>query len=188
MVNVPRVHLSRRWTSLLTAVLVAVLLGVSYTAYVHRAQKRIIDASWAETYPTVPELKKHSDLAVMGTVTSVLGHVTDSAGVQYTDFGVTVQRVLSDPQHLVSGGSVVRVHQTGGISGNITEEISDDPLFVVGESTVLFLVQYDPGLFRVAGGPTGRFTVFDGQVRAKSRDGLQFSGSVDALAQVLSTS
>lgn len=187
MVNVPRIRLGRRWTTLLATVLAIVLVGASYTAYVHRPQKRLIEASWAETYLTVPELKKHSDVAVMGTVTSVLGHET-SAGVQSTDFGVTVQRVLSDPHHLTSYGSVVRVHQTGGVSGNITEEISDDPLFVVGESTVLFLVQYDPHLFRVAGGPTGRFTVAGGQVRAKSRDGLPFDGSVDALAHLLSTS
>lgn len=154
-----------------------------------RPQKRLLSVSWAETFQSLPALKSHSDLAVMGTITSVLGHLTDnSTGMQYTDFGLVVKRVLNDPNHLTPLGATLSVHQTGGVDGHITQEVADDPLFAVGASTVVFLVQYDPGHFKVAGGPTGRFIVANGSVHPVNSEGVPFSGSVDALAHAVAAS
>lgn len=80
------------------------------------------------------------------------------------------------------------LHQTGINVNDKIVEIDDDPLFNVGEESVLFLHQYEPGKFFVLSGPFGRFTVEKGVVRAASKTYIdKFSSPAnlaDFLAQV----
>jgi hypothetical protein len=162
------------------AALVAVVM-FGGTACGHNSDTTInIDASWAVMYHSMGELKAHSDLGVLGSFTKVVSQTQDAKGIPYTDFAFTVQTVLHNPgKRTVTAGSVLRIHQTGGTVDNAVHQIADDPLFNVGETAALFLVEYQPGYFRVAGGPTGRFEVNAGKIAPVNDEGIAFSGSTD---------
>jgi hypothetical protein len=140
-----------------------------------------IDASWAEMYHSMGDLKAHSDLGVLGSFTKIVSQTQDDKGIPYTDFAFTVQTVMHNPgKRTVAAGSVLRIHQTGGTVDKVVHQIADDPLFTVGETAALFLVEYQPGYYRVAGGPTGRFEVNAGKITPVNDEGIAFSGTTDA--------
>jgi hypothetical protein len=140
-----------------------------------------MDGSWAVLYHSLPDLKAHTTIAVQGRFTAVQAQTTDK-GIPFTDFEFTVDKVLHDPGHITAPGAKLSVHQTGGTVDGKVHQIDDDPLFKVSESCVLFLDQYQPGHYKVIGGPTGRFEVKDGAVSPASPDGAKFNGSADDFA------
>lgn len=160
------------------------------TKLAHSSQTAHIAASWGEWYKSITDLKAHTDVAVAGHFTKVLSQTTGDMGIPYTDFAFTVDSALYDPNGKVLGvGSVLRVHQTGGVVGAVTEDVSDDPLFAIGEKAVLFLREYQPGFFLVAGGPSGRFEVSStGAVSPINNGGVVFSGSLDSFAALVKSS
>lgn len=146
--------------------------------------------SWAELYQSVPDLKTHSDLVVSGHFSKILGHTIDDTGIPFTDFAFVVDSVLFDLKSKERGvGDVLRVHQTGGVINNVTQQIGDDPLFKVDEKAVLFLREYQPCFFMVAGGPTGRFHKSEsGDISPSSNEGIKFSGSFAAFTALVKNS
>ncbi|HEV2638025.1 MAG TPA: hypothetical protein VGX23_22945 [Actinocrinis sp.] len=147
-----------------------------------------MQASWAECFHTAGALKSHSDVAVAARVMKVLGQsVADQ--IPYTDFQLSVESVLYDPSHHfapTAAPTTLLLHQTGGILNSQLLEIEDDPLLIVGGEYVLFLDEYAPGYYRVAGGPTGRFTVnAAGLVSPFVSDGVAFSGQVRDFQSVI---
>lgn len=144
-----------------------------------------MDASWAVEYHSLADLKAHATIAVQGHFSGVLAQTADQHGIPYTDFEFTVDRVLYDPGHLTAASAKLSVHQTGGLVNGKVHQIDDDPLFKVSEGCVLFLDQYQPGHFKVIGGPTGRFEVKNGAVSPGSDEGAKFSGSPDDFAAAL---
>lgn len=154
-----------------------------------------IDASWAEYYHSMSALKAHSDIAVEGTITKAsLEPLASSSAVPFTDFQFTVASTLFDPRHEIAAASaskpaVITIHQTGGTESGTTFEVDDDPLFKVGQKYVLFLQEYSPGHYKVAGGPSGRFTVAaSGAIAPIVSDGVKFSGTLPAMNQAIKTS
>lgn len=149
-----------------------------------------LGASWAELYQSVPDLKMHSDLAVSGHFSEILSQTSDGTGIPFTDFAFVVDLMLFDPKSRARGvGDVLRVHQTGGVIDNVTQQIGDDPLFKVDEKAVLFLREYQPGFFMVVGGPTGRFHKSEsGEISPSSTEGIKFSGSLAAFAALVNNS
>ena len=154
-----------------------------------------IDASWAEYYHSMSALKAHSDVAVEGTITKAsVEPRASSTDVPYTDFQFTVGSTLLDPRHKIAAATaakpaVLTIHQTGGTVDDTTFQVDDDPLFKVGQKYVLFLQEYSPGHYKVAGGPTGRFTVAaSGAIAPIVSDGVKFSGGLPALNQAIKTS
>jgi hypothetical protein len=83
---------------------------------------------------------------------------------------------------------LITFQRTGGTYNGVTFEIDDDPLFHAGDDVVLFFVEYEPGQYRVSGGPTGRFEVVDQgrEVRSTVVDGVKLPAgtSLDAFAQL----
>lgn len=147
-----------------------------------------MDASWAVEYHSLAELKSHADLVVEGQFGRVIQQAQDAKGVPFTDFAFTVGKVLRDQGHRVTGpGATVTVHQTGGLVDKVLHQIDDDPLFQVGEHSVLFLTEYKPGFYRVIGGPTGRFTVKNGTLSPINQEGVKFSGTPEAFASAVKT-
>jgi len=147
---------------------------------------RSIHASWAAEYSTLPELKAHTDVVVRGKITKVTAQYTVKT-IPFTDFQLTLSQVIYDRGHLLSSSNAeapitLTLHQTGGVVGGVTYQVDDDPLFTIGEECVLFLKEYKPGFYGVIGGPTGRFTVVNGQVSSIANEGLQVSTSVDDFA------
>lgn len=139
-------------------ILVAGVVGLN--VYQHIGPRTVeLGASWAEHYSTVQTLGAHSDIAVAGQFSNIVKQYSDpSTEIPYSDFGFTVESIVSNPGGLaIASGTVITVHQTGGSSGNIKFEVGDDPLFQVGSRYVLFLRQYQPGYFFVVGGPGGRY-------------------------------
>jgi hypothetical protein len=123
-----------------------------------------IDASWAENYDSIASLKGGSHIVVVGIVNKQIKAYKDSHGLPFSDFSVDIQQVVANPAKLTVGSDVI-VHQTGGVVDNQLYQIDDDPLLNPGEHVVLFLHQYEPGQFRIVGGPQGRFVVESGQAR-----------------------
>ncbi len=156
------------------------------------AQGKIVnlDASWAELYQSVTDLKSHSDTAVSGHFAKILDQTSDETGIPYTDFAFVVESILFDPGNKVQGvGGILRVHQTGGVVANITKQIGDDPLFRVNEGAVLFLREYKPGFYMVIGGPSGRFQVArSGEITPMDPTGVRFVGSLDSFASLVKNS
>lgn len=146
-----------------------------------------LNASWADMYQSVKDLKAHADIAVLGHFSQVIGQTIDEVGIPYTDFALSVDSVLYDPNSKVAGpGSVLRVHQTGGVIANVTQQISDDPLFAVDEKVALFLREYKPGFFMVIGGPTGRFEESNAMdIVPSSSEGVKFSGNVETFTSMV---
>jgi len=146
-----------------------------------------LDASWAQAYPSVSEMSSHADAVVVGSVTKVLG-TTVKGDVPYTDFAYHVDTWIKP---VATPSADIQIHQTGGTANDQYQEISGDPLLTVGEHSVLYLRQYEPGKYLIMGGPTGRLLVTNGKVAALpegiARDGLpasvsQFTATAQALA------
>lgn len=167
-----------------TAAVVALgtMTGCSGDSAQQSAQQTVdLHASWAVTYKSLGELKTHADLAVLGRFTKVISSTHDSKGVPFTDFAFRVDSVVNNPRgRQVAAGSTLTIHQTGGQFDNVLFQIPEDPLFKVNENAALFLVEYKPGMYRVVGGPTGRFKVTGGRIAPATREGLAYSGSSDS--------
>ena len=73
-------------------------------------------------------------------------------------------------------GSTIVLHQEGGVVNGTLYQADDDPLFQIGEQTIIFLRQYSPGHFFVLGGPSGRFRVNGNSVTPISSDGMPLPG------------
>jgi hypothetical protein len=145
-----------------------------------------LDSSWAKLYHSLKDLKHDADLVVQGSVSQVLDTQAPSQTTPYpmTDFLFTVTRVLHDPAHRLLG-SLLTLHQTGGVIGRTLYQVGDDPLFRTGEQDILFLHEYQSGFYFVLGGPSGRFLVEHGQVRPINDEGVAYSGPLsDFIAQV----
>lgn len=130
-------------------------------------------ASWATAYTSFAALKANADVAVDGTITRIAG-VTDQTprNPASTDYVLRLQTVGYDPKHLIQSSEIV-IHQTGGVIGGHRYEVTDDPLFQVGEHVILYLKQYGPDHYYVIGGPTGRFKVEGGSLRPMAQDGVR---------------
>ncbi|MGZ3666294.1 MAG: hypothetical protein ACXVDA_17635 [Ktedonobacterales bacterium] len=153
----------------------------------HYSQTVGVEASWYVGYKDLKSLKVASTAAVVGTIAAVAGATVDTkTNSPSTDFTVSIETVVHDPHGRVRGATLL-VHQTGGIVNDTLYQMSDDPLFRVGEHVVLFLHEYEPGKFFVEGGPTGRFEVRSGIVSAATTSGVTLPPSIsvdDFLAQV----
>ena len=136
-----------------------------------------LDTSWQKTYRDIKTLKHDADVIASGTISSVKGTTTQKlihkASIPFTDFTFTLKKVIWDPHQIVNT-STLTIHQTGGTVNNTVFEVDDDPLFHVGEQTILVLHQFAPGQYYVIGGPTGRFEVNNGQVTPMSQEGITF--------------
>jgi outer membrane murein-binding lipoprotein Lpp len=175
------------------AVAAALLAGCSSSTSQQHAG--VSEPKWAESYSNIHDLTAHSDIAVAGSITKVISQTVSSSNVPSTDFQLTVSKVLADKNKSgLASGSTVVIHQTGGTAQDGTHiESDDDPLFKVGEATVLFLHQFSPGHFYVVGGPNGRFKTGGATtlsntgagtaiVTPLNKETVQFNGTLDQLA------
>lgn len=126
-----------------------------------------LDASWAQHYSTVAELKKHTDVAVHGTITKLIETTKDAKGIPATTYELTVSNVILDRKHQLSAAKpTLTIRQSGGVVNGVTYQVTDDPMFAVGDELVLFLAEGSTGLYHVIGGPNGRYAVDGGKVKA----------------------
>jgi hypothetical protein len=84
---------------------------------------------------------------------------------------VSVTQVLYDPGSVAT--STIQLYQLGGTIEGHPIVVEGDPPFQVGDRVILFLRPGSPGLYRVQGGPTGRFVLSsDGTVRPIAANGI----------------
>lgn len=131
----------------------------------------LLEASWATGYADLASLMADADVVVIGSVDRLLGTNTDArtAGsvtstLIFSDYAFSVERVLKG----AVSTPTITIHQTGGTSNGKTQEVIDDPIFVVDERYVLFLREFSAGNYFVIGGPSGRFIVRNDQVSSLS--------------------
>ncbi|HEU5374733.1 MAG TPA: hypothetical protein VFV38_04775 [Ktedonobacteraceae bacterium] len=138
-----------------------------------------LDASWAEYYTSLSDLKQHSDIAVRGTISYIAPTVKPANGPVYSMVTVKISQAIWNRHHTPVSPTIT-FEQTGGTYNHVTYQVSDDPLFHVGDQVILFFKEYSPGKYRISGGPTGRFSIQNGVVRPIVSDGVKLSGSPDA--------
>lgn len=114
-----------------------------------------IHLSYAQAATSVAQLAHQAQVVAVGTVRDVNREFVRD-GIPFTDFDVTVDTWGSKSSPAAK--SIV-VRQTGGPLNGYRYEVDDDPLFVVGDSYVLFLqeAEQEPGIYFVVAGPSGRF-------------------------------
>ena len=137
-----------------------------------------VHPSWAQYYRLMKDLKQHSDFAVRGTISQIPAAVKSPDGYVYSMVTVSVGHVLWNSQHKTMPATIA-VEQIGGEVENVTYVNPDDPLFKMNEQVILFLQEYQPGKFRITGGPSGRFTVTNGVVAPVVTDGVQLPGNTN---------
>lgn len=94
-------------------------------------------ATWSESFDTLDEMAKSSDIIVKGKV-------CDSIPEQRADLIFTMQyiQITEVVKGSININEEVQVLQTGGTIGNIyTEAFSDCPLLTKGEDYILYLKQ-----------------------------------------------
>lgn len=155
---------------LLLAVSLGLFCGVESAARFARGhgapanpRRVLLGASWAVGYESIADLKRDAALVVLGSIVGAVRTEQHASGLPFTDFAFRVERVLADSR---GRGDItsVSIHQTGGEVRGSLYEVEDDALFKEGERAVLFLREYHPGMYRVIGGPTGRFRSEKGRV------------------------
>jgi uncharacterized lipoprotein YehR (DUF1307 family) len=143
---------------------IAMILSVMSCQTSNDTQETSLDASWSEGFQSLSDMRKASDLIVSGEVVGVdkvTKHVLGEPrwGTEYlflTDYKFRVDRVIKGASE-----SLIVIRQTGAEG---KQEVTDDPLFRIGQQAVLFLRTGDSGTYMVAGGPQGRFIVLGGKV------------------------
>ncbi len=132
-------------------------------------------ASLAVAYTNLTDLKHGSDVAVIGTISSIADQHT--TGIPYVDFTFAIQQVIYDPHHLLQGSQII-VRQSGTTQPNVSVEDDEGPLFKIGEQAVLFLKNFSPQHYRLAGGITGRFRLQNGMVSNVENIGVKLGGPI----------
>jgi hypothetical protein len=136
-----------------------------------------MDASWSHYYPTLASIKKDADLGIRGEITQIFSTDASANAPISTYFIVTIEEVLWNPHSLsLSAGATIILDQEGGVVNGTLYQADDDPLFQIGEQTIVFLRQYSPGHFFVLGRPSGRFKVSGSIVTPISADGMPLPG------------
>lgn len=135
----------------------------------------IMHASYARRYGNLHDLKMASDAIVWGRISAVEGVFPVNDSGLFTNYRLSVIKVVHDPNHLITGASV-SLSQTGGVLGNHTAKNEDEPPYEVGEDALLFLVYGSKsGLYSTVSGPNGRFQVRNGLVFPINADAVQLS-------------
>ena len=81
-----------------------------------------MEASWAEYYDSVPELKAHGDLAVVGTVSAIAPTVQPERGPVYSMVTLTVEHTLWSRTPGTATPATVTFQETGGTYQGVTFE------------------------------------------------------------------
>lgn len=120
-----------------------------------------IHLSYAEGFGSVAEMSKRAHLVAFGTVQAIVGRHLLDGKVPLTDFSIAIEQWIPAVKEVSS--SIITVRQTGGTVNGVHYEVDDDPLFMPGDRVLLFLseAEYEPGIYFVIAGPTGRFKVAD---------------------------
>lgn len=121
-----------------------------------------IQVSWAYAYGSFEELSKASDLIAVGRIEKIDSVTSVPVGLK-TEEGeprIYFTQYLFKIETVLKGEKVeqVIVNQTG--AGN-EQIVTDDPLYSVGETYVMFLREYEPGKYYTLGGPQGRYLIGD---------------------------
>jgi hypothetical protein len=133
-----------------------------------------MDAHWAEFYTNLKDLKIHSSFSIRGEISKIGSPYKTSDGLVFSQVTVTVKQVLFNPRHM-SVPLTVSFLQNGGVYNKTTYLIRDDPLFAPKQQVILFFKEYSPGKYKITGGPSGRFIVEKGKVRAVDTEGVKIS-------------
>ena len=113
---------------------------------------------WAYGYGNLTEMRNAADRVVDGVV---VGSSTSGCELIFTYYTVKIIMTVKGN----SDSSLITVAQTGGVIGNSTQEVRDDPLMQIGDRVILFL-NFDPknGIYGTLGGPQGRLIVTNHRV------------------------
>lgn len=129
-------------------VILALVLIPAYTSQAMMVKSSLLD------------LTRATDTIIEGQVTSCSSEWNADHTNITTKVVITVEEALKGK----TNQSVVVVSLPGGQIGNITETISDTPIFIRNEKVVVFLDQAANGKFRVRDGVQGKFSIKDGKI------------------------
>ncbi len=120
-----------------------------------------LQASYAQSYNSVPDLYKNADIVVIGHFSEIESEgLINNSTIPYSNFSFKIDQIIKG----TIKESIIEIHQTGGNYQDKTFQLKEDPLYKVGDKALLFLSQGSPDLYHVVGGPQGRFPIVEGKV------------------------
>lgn len=143
---------------------------------------------------TAADLRKESDLAIVGTVIDTTSYRAASKirpGKEdiLTDATVSVGEFILNPQYISS--TTIQVRALGGSVGDSSMTVEDAPVFHKGDKFFAFLRQAEPGVFEVVGWAQGKYGIDAngnlgvGRERIFVRDVFGHDMTLDELRRVL---
>jgi hypothetical protein len=168
-----------KYTGALTAVVTTLLIAcgsavppAQLAAQAASPSTSIMFVEWSHSYTDLASLKKDSDLAVVGTIASVLDRPdVPKTATPYSLYSVAVSQAIYDPRAVAT--STMKLYQLGGTIEGHPIMAERDPLYQIGDRVILFLKHGNADAYGVLGGPTGRFLVGqDGTVQPVVPNGV----------------
>lgn len=130
---------------------------VSYTEY---------NADWP-FYSNIEELLKDSDVVIVAKAIDYETYELQVASEKNPGNKMIITKAELAVDDVLKGKLVsktISIEQVGGSIGFKSAQMSDDPVIQQDDVMVLFLEEYEEGLYRINGGPQGRYPVINGKV------------------------
>jgi hypothetical protein len=119
-------------------------------------------ASYPSSYDNFAELFAASDMVALGTVDRVIEVIPQQGSLFFTRFVFKTERIYKGGE---PGEIILSITGAPDKPGS---DLPEDPLFHPGERWVLFLHEFDEGLYYDLG-PWGRYQIIDGKVYSMNR-------------------
>jgi hypothetical protein len=119
-------------------------------------------ASYPSSFDNFAELFAASDMVALGTVDRVIEVLPQQGSLFSTRFAFKTETIYKGAE---AGEIVLSITGAPDKPGS---DLPEDPLFNVGERWVLFLHEFDEGLYYSLG-PWGRYKIIDGKVYSMNR-------------------
>ena len=119
-------------------------------------------ASYPASFDNFAELFAASDMVALGVIDRVVEVIPQKGSLLFTRFAFKTERIYKGGE---AGEIVLSITGAPDMPGS---DLPEDPLFYPGEKWLLFLHEFDEGLYYDLG-PWGRYKIIDGKVYSMNR-------------------
>ena len=127
-------------------------------------------ASWVESFDTLKDMSKSSDLIIIGRVTNQ--EPEKRVDLVFTNQIITIDNIIKDKRSINTKDlSEIKVLQTGGVLGDeVSIPFNEAPLLENGKEYFLFLRETEEKRFLIMGGFVGDYEIVNGKLYCKNTD------------------
>jgi hypothetical protein len=140
----------------------AVAVSAQNGSLENQKTKGVLAGSLAKSYGSLQELKNDADIVAIGSFDKVIDSDTlPNTKLPFTDFAFVPEKILKGS----FSGSYILVHQLGGnVAGQGIVDMKEDPLYSIGEKSLLFLKKGQDGKYYALGAYQGRFPIQNNKI------------------------